>query len=149
MSYHLAHINVAVAMYPQGDPRIAGFYDNIQRINALADESPGFIWRCTDEVVEEEARQIFAEPLLVMNLTLWESVEALSDYVYRSAHADVLRKRAEWFKPRGGPAYALWWLKEGVKPTITEGRHRLNRLQQVGSTEDAFSFKSAFLPPAS
>jgi hypothetical protein len=147
MTFQLAHVNVAVAMYPQGDPRIAGFYDNIERINLLAEQSPGFIWRCTDEAVDEEARRIFVEPSLVMNLTLWESAQALSDYVYRSAHAEILRKRAEWFKPRGGPAFALWWVQAGNKPTISEARHRLNRLQQVGPTEDAFTFNSVFPPP--
>jgi len=147
VNYHLAQVNVAVPLYPRGDERIAGFFDNIERINAIADRSPGFIWRSVDEETEAEAERVFAEPGVVFNLSLWESPEALSDFVYRSAHLAFLRKRAEWFRPRGGPAFALWWQPAGTKPTVVEARHRLDRLQQVGPTADAFTFSQIFPVP--
>ena len=147
MNYHLAQVNVALPLFPRGDARIAGFFDNIEAINAIADASPGFIWRSMDEETEAEAERVFAEPGLVFNLSLWESPQALRDFVYHSDHLQFLRKRAQWFRPRGGPAFALWWIAAGKQPTVTEARHRLDRLQHVGPSEDAFTFNSIFLPP--
>lgn len=148
MSFHLVQLNVAIAKFDMEDPRMAGFTDNLDRINGLADVSPGFIWRYTSDDNDAAVKALFGDPMLLFNLSVWESKEALEDFVYRSDHVAILRQRAEWFVPQKGPSMALWWTAAGTLPGITEAKHRLERLAQAGPTEDAFTFRSAFDPPA-
>ena len=147
MSWHLAQVNTGVAKYTYEDPRFAEFVDNLERINALADASPGFVWRYVQEDEYEAGREVFGEPGLLFNMSMWESKEALMDYVYKSDHVDILRKRAEWFIQQKGPILALWWQAAGTIPTVTEAKQRLQRLAQAGPTEDAFTFRHFFEAP--
>lgn len=144
MSFHLAQVNIAVAKYSCEDPRFAGFVDNLDRVYALAESTPGFVWRHVTVNSDAEAKAVFAEPELFFNMSLWETKEALSDFVYKSDHVNILRQRADWFIPQNRPIMALWWQKAGTIPTILEARHRLDLLAQSGSTEDAFTFGSFF-----
>jgi hypothetical protein len=147
VSYHLAQANIAISKYSYEDPRFAGFVDNLDRIYALAEASPGFVWRHITVDEDQEVKALFGVPDLVFNMSVWESKEALSDFVYKSDHVDILRQRADWFIPRNRPSMALWWQKAGTIPTFLEARHRLELLAQSGPTEDAFTFGSFFEPP--
>ena len=110
MSFHLAQANIAVLRYAYDDPQIAEFVDNLDRINALADSAPGFVWRRINDVGDAEVQAIFGEDDLIFNMSVWESRELLYDYVYKTAHVDILRKRGNWFMPQKRPIIALWWL---------------------------------------
>jgi Domain of unknown function (DUF3291) len=148
MNFHLVQVNIAFPKYQPDDPRFAGFVDNLDRINALADASPGFVWRYASDDEDLEAKAVFADPTLIFNMSVWESRAALEDFVYRSDHVQILRQRAEWFLPQKRPTMALWWKEAGELPGITEARHRLDLLAQAGPTVDAFTFRRTFEPPA-
>jgi hypothetical protein len=148
MSFHLAQVNIAIAKYPYDDPRIAGFVDNLDRIYTLAESTPGFVWRHISVNNDAEAKAVFNEPELIFNMSLWESEDALSNFVYKSDHVNILRQRAEWFVPQNRPIMALWWQKAGTIPTILEARHRLDLLAQSGPTENAFTFGNFIEAPA-
>jgi len=147
VNHHLAQVNIAFARYEQDDPRFAGFVDNLERIYALAESTPGFIWRHISVNDDAEAKAGFGDQSLIFNMSLWQSEDALSDFVYKSEHVTILRQRADWFVPQDRPTMALWWQPAGTTPGITEARHRLERLATVGPTEDAFTFRHFFDPP--
>jgi hypothetical protein len=145
--WHLAQLNVGRLIAPEGDPRVAGFYADLDRINALADATPGFVWRLVD-VDGQDATSLrpFDDDTLV-NLSVWTSIEALYDFTYRSAHLDVLRRRREWFHPFGDASLVLWWIPAGTLPTIDEAGTRLALLTAEGPTPKAFTLRTPF-PPA-
>lgn len=147
MDFHLAQVNVAIAKFSYDDPRFAGFVDNLNRIYELAESMPGFVWRHVTVDNDIEAKKTFAEPNLVFNMSVWESLDALREFVYRGDHASILRQRASWFIPMNRPVFALWWHPAGTIPSIVESKHRLDRLQQAGPTEDAFTFRNTFPAP--
>ena len=122
------------------DPRMSGFFDGVPEINALAEGSPGFVWRLDDAGEEARAAELFGEPRLVIALSVWDSPEALQQFVYRSAHGGYVRRRAEWFVPRQGPNKALWWVEAGTRPTVLDAKHRLDWLALNGPGEFAFGF---------
>jgi hypothetical protein len=148
VNYHLAQVNIAIARYSYDDPRFAGFVDNLDRIYALAESTPEFVWRHVTVNDDAEAKAAFGEPELIFNMSLWESKEALSDFVYQSDHVNILRQRAEWFVPQNKPIMALWRQNADTVPSILEARHRLELLAQSGPKEEAFTFGSFFDPPA-
>lgn len=143
----LATTNFAVPKYADDDPAFAGFIDNLDRINALADHSPGFVWRYVSDDDDAEARRIFAIDSLIFNMSTWESVDSLRYFVYQTDHLEILRSRGDWFIPQEGPTMALWWQPAGKDPTVTEARHRLECLRQSGSGPDAFTFRRLFDQP--
>lgn len=149
MNWHLAQVNIGVAKFDYDDPRFADFVNNLDRINALADESPGFVWRYVQEDENEAGRDVFGDEKLLFNMSIWESKEALMDYVYVSDHVHILRKRSEWFVNQARPILALWWQPAGTKPTVLEAKHRLDRLLETGPTEYAFTFRRFFDAPQS
>jgi hypothetical protein len=124
-SWHLAQINVARLAYPREDPQVRPFFDALDRINALADASPGFRWRLADEAGNATSIQPTADPLLIVNVSVWESPEALFAFVYHSDHRPVMAQRREWFVPFGGAYQALWWVEAGHQPSVDEGLARL------------------------
>lgn len=144
MSFHLVQVNIAIAKYSYEDPRFAGFVDNLDRIYALSESTPGFVWRHVTVNEDAEAKAVFGEPNLIFNMSLWESKEALSDFVYKSDHVNILRQRADWFIPQNRPILALWWQEAGTIPTILEAHNRLELLARSGPTQDAFTFGSFF-----
>jgi hypothetical protein len=145
---HLALINIARAKYPLDDPRIAEFVDNLDRVNAIADRSPGFVWRLVGEG-ENHATSIdaFGDPQIIVNMAVWEDVEALETFTYRTILKRFFACRDEWFGQLQGPHMALWWIEEGTVPTIEDGKARLELLAEMGPTEDAFIFGTVFAPP--
>lgn len=142
-TFHLAVLNVARMREPLAHPSMKGFTSRIDEINALAEAAPGFVWRWTDEDSGP-----FARPNILFNLSVWESIEAIKDYTYQSAHAELFRDRERWFKPMPGPSLALWWLPAGQLPTPDQAKERLDDLAWQGPTGYAFTFKQTFPPPA-
>ena len=148
-NYHLAQINIARMLAPIDDPIMADFVAQLPPINALGDQSPGFVWRLQSENGDATSIKVYDDDMIIINLTVWESVEALRDYVYKSAHSGVLRDRKRWFEKFDGPYYALWWVPVGHIPNPEEGKERLDHLCEYGETDDAFSFKNVFPKPLS
>jgi len=144
--YHLAQLNIGRSVAAIDDPAMADFVANLDRINALGEATPGFVWRLKDETGSATAIRAFDDPLMIVNLTVWTSVEALRGYVYRSDHADLFRRRREWFVPLDGPSLVLWWVPAGHIPTVAEARERLDHLAANGPTRIAFTLKTTFLP---
>ena len=146
-AYHLAEINIGRLRAPVGDPMIADFVANLARINALAEASPGFVWRLTGE--GNDATDIQpdpTDPLMAINMSVWESLQVLGAFVYRSDHQPVMRRRAEWFE-KIELYLALWWVPAGHRPTVAEGWGRIQTLRRLGPTAEAFTFKTIFPPP--
>jgi len=147
-TYHLAQINIARMLAPIDDPIMAEFVAQLPPINALADQSPGFVWRLQSESGDATSIRVYDDDFIIVNLTVWESVDALREYVYKSAHQGVLRDRKRWFEKFGGPSYALWWVPAGHLPSTQEGKGRLEYLREHGDTAYAFSFKHVFPKPS-
>ena len=146
-NYHLAQINIARMRAPIDVPLMADFVAQLAPINALAEESPGFVWRLQSDSGDATSIKVYDDDLVIINLTVWESVEALREYVYRSAHSGVMRDRRRWFEKFDGPYYALWWLPAGHLPDPQEGRERLEYLRAHGESDFSFSFKQVFSLP--
>ncbi len=144
--HHLAQINIGTLRAPVASPLIAPFVAQLDRINALAEVQPGFIWRLTGEGNDATDIVAFENPLIALNMSLWTDAEALAAFVYRSSHLDVMRRRAEWFE-RMELFMALWWVPAGHRPTPAEGIDRLDRLRRLGPTADAFTFRRLFAAP--
>lgn len=146
--FHLAQLNVARVRAPVDDPLMADFTDNLDRINALADGSPGFVWRLQSEAGNATDILAFDDPTILLNMSVWTSLEALRDYVYRSDHTGFLRRRREWFEPVEGPTTTLWWVPAGVVPTVEEALALRQLVLDRGPTAEAFTFRSVFPSPA-
>ena len=144
--FHLAQLNVATVLAPLTDPRMIGFVEALDQINELAEASPGFLWRLKDDSGNATALRPFG-PDLIVNMSLWESVEALSDYVYRSEHKAYLARRKEWFAMPGKAHLVLWWIAADDLPTLEEAKRRLDLLRLLGPSPKAFTFKHRFPPP--
>jgi len=142
-AYHLAQLNIAQMLYPLEAPGMADFVANLERINALAEASPGFVWRLQDEAGDATALRPFGEEVLV-NLSLWQDVESLRAFVYGSAHSEILKRRAEWFSRLGEAHMVLWWVPAGHLPTPAEATERLQWLRERGASPQAFSFRQPY-----
>jgi hypothetical protein len=147
-TYCLAQINIARARAPLHDAQMRDFVARLEEINQVAERSPGFIWRLkADDGRSSSYVLAFDDDRMLINMSTWQSLEALREYVYRSEHAQLLRQRARWFVPMPGPALALWWVKLGSIVTLEQGRERLALLASHGPTAAAFSFKTSFGAP--
>ncbi len=144
---HLAQINLARATTPLDDPSLDDFTSRLAELNALADESPGFVWRLQTEDGDATGIRISDDPQLLVNLSVWESNEALYGYAYRSEHMSVMRRRKEWFEPYGSAYIALWCVPAGSVPTVEDGINRLEHLDEHGPGEYAFGFRQKFPVP--
>lgn len=140
---HLAQINIARMKAPLDTPQMAGFVARLEEINALADRSEGFVWRLQTPEGDATYLRPFDDDRILVNMSVWESVEALKNYVYRTAHAELLRDRRQWFDHFAGVYMALWWIPAGHTPDIDEAKARLAHLEAHGPTEVAFTFREA------
>ena len=148
MEWHLAQLNIGRLRAPIDDPALADFVANLDPINALADATPGFVWRLQTEEGNATAIRPFADDeLMAINMSVWESMEALADYVYRSAHTAFLRRRSEWFERLRDVYLVLWWIPVGTLPTVDEAVARLDHLRTYGPTPEAFTFREPFPHP--
>jgi Domain of unknown function (DUF3291) len=146
-SYELAQLNIGIVKGPMDSPVMAEFVANLDRINALADGSPGFVWRLQTEEGNATAIRPFPDENLLVNMSVWRDLESLGAFVYRSAHAEVLRRRREWFERMSAAYLVLWWVPAGHRPTIEEAVARLERLRTQGPTAEAFTFRRTFPAP--
>jgi hypothetical protein len=148
--FHLAEVNVARLAGPLDSEALRPFVERLAHVNALADASPGFVWRLQTEAGDATAVPVFGDPEMIVNLSVWESIEALRAFTYRlPEHVEVLRRRREFFIRDGVESVALWWVAAGTTPTVREAEERLTLLRAIGPSPDAFTFKRLFPPPGS
>lgn len=148
--FHLAQVNIGRIRAPLDDPMMDGFRSQLDVINALADRTPGFVWRLqTEEGNAMAIRPVADDDRMAINMSVWESLEALQEFVYRSAHVGPLRDRKQWFEPLDGPILALWWVPAGHIPSISEALDRLRQLKECGPSPEAFTFRQPFPSPGS
>lgn len=145
-SYHLAQLNIARLLAPLDSPQLVDFVANLDRVNALAEGAPGFVWRLQTEDGDATALRPLGEDMIV-NMSVWTDVAALNQFVFRSAHIEIMRRRKEWFERMVEAYAALWWIPKGHTPTIEEAIGRLEYLRAHGASERAFTFKKAYPPP--
>ncbi len=144
--WHLAQMNIARMLAPIDSPVMAGFVAKIAEFNALADRSPGFVWRFQDDSGNATYVRPYADERIIFNLSVWESPDHLKAYVYRTGHADLIRQRSQWFEHSDAAIMALWWIKAGTRPVVDEAKARLEHLRQHGPTAQAFGFRQVFPP---
>ena len=145
--FHLAQFNTARALAPLDHPRLADFVAALDEVNTAAETAPGFVWRLADDSGNATGIRPFQDPEMLVNLSLWESVDALFDFTYRSVHRLVLRRRKEWFEYVDGPHLVFWWVPAGHRPDVAEAMERLDHLRKHGATPHAFGFKEPFPAP--
>lgn len=144
--FHVAQFNIARMKAPLDDPVMAGFVARLDEINALGDRSPGFVWRLQTSEGNATYLRPYADDRIIINMSVWETVEALKHFVYRTAHAELLRQRHEWFEKFAGVYIVLWWVPVGHVPGIDEAKKRLAHLESNGPTQFAFTYNTVPLP---
>ena len=141
---HIAHFNVARLLHDPTDPRVHGFTSNTIRVNGVAERSPGFVWRLSDETATITGsggyQAVQDDPRLAISLSVWQSLDDLRHFVHKTVHGAFLRRRAEWFEPWDGPNYVIWPIDKGVIPTMAEGFQRLDMLAKNGPSGAAYDF---------
>lgn len=141
---HLAQLNIAKAKYSLAAPEIKEFVDNLEPVNKIAESSAGFIWRLKDESGDATNITAFPDPNIIVNMSVWDSTDALKNFMFRTHHRDFLRRKTEWFHNIAEDSYVLWWIPIGHIPTIEEAVEKLAFLRTNGDTANAFTFKSNF-----
>lgn len=146
-AFQIAQLNVGRAVAPLDDARMADFMARLDEINGLAERSKGFVWRLQTESGNATDLKVADDPLFIINLTLWDSPDALFDFTYRSDHKAIFARRFDWFERSAGPNVVLWWQPAGAIPTIDDALRRLRLLADKGPTPEAFTFKQRFASP--
>jgi hypothetical protein len=148
-SFHLAQLNIAIPREPPDAPLMKDFMDALDPVNDVADAAPGFVWRLQTDDGNATSLRAFGDDRLMLNMSVWESLESLRAFVYSSReHLDVMRRRREWFEQMGELFLVLWWVEAGHLPTIAEAEERLTLLRAIGPSPEAFSFRRHFPPPS-
>jgi Domain of unknown function (DUF3291) len=142
--YHIAQLNIALMCAPLDSPIMADFVAWLEPVNAIADSAPGFIWRLQSESGDATSIRAFDEDYMLVNMSVWKSVDDLYQYVYKSDHAQVFRRRKEWFELMEQSATVMWWIPAGHIPTVDEAKIKLELLRKNGPTPQAFTFKQQF-----
>ena len=137
---HLAELNIARALYEKDDPRMAGFTDNIDLINGVAERSKGFVWRLKDETGSATDIAWNDDPQMLVNMSVWESAEDLEHFVWNTVHKKIYDKKEDWFPQMEMAHFVMWWVPEGHHPTLEEARKKLEHLNKYGPTDQAFSW---------
>ena len=146
--YQLAQFNVARMIgVTIEDPIMKEFVDNSDQVNLLAEKSKGFVWRLKDESNNSISFNPFNDDQVLINLSVWEDIEPLEHFTYKTFHTEFIKRRKEWFQKYGKAHYVLWWIKKNQFPTVTEAIEKLEYLQNHGPTADAFTFRSKFSKP--
>lgn len=146
-TYHLAQFNYARMVAPLDNPIMAGFVAGLDELNALAEVSPGFVWRHADENNNSTTLRPFPDEMLIINFSVWEDVETLKHYTYKTAHGKFMVRRREWFEKVDEAYLVMWWVPAGHIPSVDEAKTKLAYLQAHGPTPAAFNFRTIF-PPA-
>jgi len=145
-AFELAQLNIAIMKEPLESPSMADFVASLDRINALAEAAPGFVWRLQTEEGDATAMRPMGEDTLV-NMSVWRDIESLNRYVYGTAHVDIMRRRKEWFERMRDTSVVLWWVRQGHRPTVPEAIAKLELHRTQGPSAEAFTFRHAFLAP--
>ena len=142
-SRHLAQLNIGRIRYEIDDPRMADFANNLAMVNGLAERTPGFVWRYIDSSGNSTATRPYAgDPRMAINLSVWESVEALERFVWQTVHKRFYGRRPEWFEHLGESYFVMWWVPAGHRPTVEEAVERLEHLKTHGPSDHAFGWES-------
>ena len=147
MEYHLAQVNIAKMHADIDDPIMSGFAQRLNEINALADGSKGFVWRFQTETGDATYLRPFDDKRILFNMSVWETVEDLKNYVYTSKHLELLKSKANWFTKLGEAHLALWWIQKGHDPSVEEALEKLRFITDKGPTPDAFTFAQPYPSP--
>ena len=142
-NFNIAQINIALGQDQIESELMEGFVKRLDEINAIADQASGFVWRLQTEDGDATSIQAFNNPMVIVNMSVWDSIVSLRDFVYRSMHVELIRDRDAWFSKIPEMHQALWWIPEGHTPTVEEGKQRLEHLQTHGATSRAFTFAKA------
>ena len=142
--YHIAQVNIAEMRAPLDSETMTGFVARLDEINALAERTPGFVWRLKGDANNATALRIFDNHSIIINMSVWDSIDALYQYTYYSDHAQVYRQRGEWFRRLQNHMLALWWVPAGHTPTPQEAKDKLAYLNAHGATPLAFNFKQRY-----
>ncbi|MBO9713001.1 DUF3291 domain-containing protein [Sphingomonas sp.] len=145
--WHIAQANIGRLIAPAGDPRVEEFYRELDRVNALADAAPGFVWRLQGESGDAMDLAPTPDPQVALNMSVWEDSDSLFAFVYRSAHTPVMAKRRQWLERWDGAYQALWWIEAGSVPSIEDALAKLWLIDRYGPTPRAFTFKTRFPAP--
>ena len=145
--WEIAQLNVGRAVAPMDAAPMADFMARLDEINALAERSPGFVWRLKGESGNNTDLKVTGDPLFIVNLSVWASLEELHAFTHRSDHRTVFARRYEWFERRDGPNTVIWWQPAGTIPGTVDALGRLHLLEAQGPTPEAFTFKQSFPPP--
>ena len=147
-SWQLAEFNIARLRQPLDHPDTAPFVEALDMVNALAESSPGFVWRLQDESGQSSSYvRAYDDPLTIINLSVWESPDALRDFVFRTSHTSFLRRRREWFERMDVTYLVCWWVVAGTAPTVADAVERLDHLHRDGPSADAFTLRDPFPSP--
>jgi hypothetical protein len=146
-AYELAQLNIGIIKGPMDSPLMADFANNLERINALAEASPGFVWRLQTEEGDATSIRPFGDENMLVNMSVWRDLESLNRYVYKSAHVDIMRRRKEWFERMSEAFLVLWWVNKGHRPTVEEALAKLALLRERGASAEAFTFRYPFSAP--
>ena len=145
--YHLAQINIAKMKAPLDDPIMAEFANALDEVNTVAEQSSGFVWRLQTSSGNATELRAYSDPKILVNISVWQSVEQLKTYVYQSLHGDFFVRRRKWFEKYHGEHFAMWWIQAGHLPTVEEGRAKLEYLELHGDTPECFTFAKSYPPP--
>jgi hypothetical protein len=145
--YHLAQLNIGRIRAPLDSPQLSDFVEALEPINALADKSPGFVWRLQTEEGDATSIRAFDDDMLLVNMSVWQSLDALSAFVYQSDHRPVMLRRREWFERPADAFMVLWWVAADHTPTVDEAKQRLELLRAHGPGPEAFTFAKPFPAP--
>lgn len=146
MNFNIAQVNIGKMLAPLESPLMAEFTGNLDSINALAENSEGFVWRLKDDDNNATGIRIFDDGSLLVNMSVWKNIDVLFEYTFRTAHAEFLKRRREWFDKMQEMHTALWYVPEGHTPAVAEAEERLAYLRKNGETPFAFTFKKRFDP---
>jgi hypothetical protein len=144
----LAQLNIARIAHPLESKEMQDFTLALSAINLLAEHSPGFVWLLKDENNTATSFRIYDDPSIIVNMSVWESLDSLKHYVFNSGHHHYLKRRKEWFIPLEQTGTVLWWIPDNHTPSLEEARNKLDYLRKNGSTQEAFGFAQAFAAPA-
>ena len=142
--YQIAQINIATMLAPLESETMSGFVARLDEINALAENADGFVWRLKTEEDNATAIRAFDNDQIIINMSVWESIDALFNYTYKSDHVEVFRQRRDWFSKMSKPYFAMWWIPVGTLPTPEEAQAKLNHIEANGITPLAFNFKQRY-----
>jgi len=145
--YYLSQINIALMKAPIDDPVMAEFATAIREVNAVAEQSPGFVWRLQTESGDATSIRAYPDLKMLVNLSVWQSVEQLKSYVYKSLHGEFFARRRNWFEKYQGEHFAMWWIPKTYLPTVEEGKAKLEYLTLHGDSPECFTFAKPYPPP--